>query len=265
MNLNRYKFNVVLIALALFAQSCTKSVYSPVWYNISPIATHEVTDKGQWHAAGQYFDADNGAGASVSAMYSPVKHLLVGGGISTLGNKGSLLIDTSTLGIGSRQNQVDLVGGGYFNSKWKFLTFQCYVGLAYGSNNVKINKESHLKMAHQKMYVQPTMFIRLPRSMSFDLSWRISQLNYTGAQIQIGTLPSNDLSTAREIELTSPFRLQEVGIGYNYRANGPFTIGIKYLISSPLGAPQLYALDYSCVSTTLRVDISELKKINKTE
>jgi hypothetical protein len=251
-----------LLALVLCCSACTRTAFSPIWYSVSPPAVHDFKDKGDWHAAGQYIDADNGGGVLASVMHSPVKHLIVGLGAGTVGNKGTFFLQEEVAGI-SRHTQVDIMGGGYLRVWREFVALQCITGFTYGSTYSKTGANKVLNASYQKLFLQPTLLVRLPNNMSLDVSVRQSQLNFTSARVVVGGLPDHELTNAQLIQTNSPLKVREIHAGYTYGSQGPISIGVTYSINTILNARGLDGLSYEAISVPVRMNIQELMKETK--
>jgi hypothetical protein len=246
----------------LVSSSCTRTAFSPIWYSVSPPAVHDFQEKGEWHGSFQYIDADNGGGMSASVMHSPVKHLIVGAGAGTLGNKGVFSLLEETNGV-SRHTQGDIMGGGYLPVWRNFVSLQCMTGFSYGSTYSRTLSGKVFTAAYQKLYLQPTLLLRLPNQMSLDVSVRQSQLNFTSAKVVIGGVPDQEVATARLVQQNTPLKLREVHVGYSYGNLGPISIGITYSVNTISKASMLGNLSYEAITIPVRVNIQEFRKAQK--
>jgi hypothetical protein len=250
-----------LFLISILSASCVRTAFTPIWFGPSPNQTYDIQDKKDLHAALSYCDADNGTGVSAHTVYSPLKHLMVGGGVSNTSNKG-LVYTTSELAARSSQFQYELLGGTYWNTKRKFLSAQAYVGVGQSFSNAFLQGNKVLNMRYQKISIQPALIVRLPNSMFFDFSYRLSQIYFTNVTVKLGTLTNQYLETIRAIQRESPFRMGELGIGYTYQT-GPFQTHIQYSVVSPFQTNGLQNFDQQVISTSIRVNIHELHRLAK--
>jgi hypothetical protein len=253
----------MLLLITISFVQCTRTAFAPIWYSVNPIAPLDVRQKGDLLASYQYFDADNGGGIGTTAVYSPAHHLMLGGGIGTLGNKGEIYLD-SAYQANSRQWQADLFGGGYFSTKNNLLSLQFITGFAYSNSRSYIRNKQQLALSYQKLYLQPAAIVKLPNHMSFSFAYRVSQIYLTGSQIRIGILPTTVVQTTRDLQTESPFLLRELNIGYQY-STGPIQTGLIYTVSTPFNrkTASLSQLDYQVLTTTIQLNISEIRRMNK--
>ena len=250
-----------VLVLSLSLGACTRTAFSPIWYGLQPNTVFDLKDKGDWHGSVEYSDVDNGSGVTLSAVHSPKSHLAVGMGISTLGNKGTFYL-TDAINASSRLYQGNVSVGTYWNTKKNFLSLQCFSGFGYGSAQTKFSGASQIKLAYQKLFIQPAIILHLPNNMSLDASWRLSQVYYTSASVHIGVVPQDYVNVVMNIENNSPFRMAELGIGYSYDT-GPIQTGIQYNIASNYGGSGQPNFDFQAITTSVKFNIAEIVRQSK--
>lgn len=249
------------VFLALAASSCVRTAFAPIWFGPTPNQTYAIKEKNDLLASASYMDADHGTGFSTHAAYSPKKHLMVGGGLSHLSNKG-LIYTNETLKATTNQWQGEVYGGSYWNLKSGFLSLQAIGGLGHSFARSKINGSRALDLSYQKLFLQPAVMIKLPNSMYLDFSYRFSQVYFTRVTLVLSSLTSEYVSAISNIQRESPFRMGELGVGYTYQV-GPMQTHIQYSIISPYQTTGLEQFDTQLISTSLKFNITELRRMAK--
>jgi hypothetical protein len=252
-------FGLSFCACCLIA--CTNTGFTPLWYGPLPNTAHHLKKEKDIIVSAGFSDIDNGQGVQVSGLYSPIKHVSIGLGLGSMRNKGKLTITDETIGL-SQLLQFEVMGGTYWNFARDFISLQCYSGFGYASSKSKLFGAQQLSMGYQKMFLQPAVMIRLPNQMSLDISYRLSQLIYTGASVNVGNVPTSTVFTLQDLELNSPFRVQEFGAGYS-ASYGPMQMGLQFTVAANFKSSMATQFNMQGIHTTLRFNITDMLKNKK--